>query len=182
MLLTLPIARSLGLNDIFVLIVCFQFTEGTYSFKVKVNVHSSCFHEVVVFTNLFICCFYIQSTSQQSTLKKILDFIQKKIIFAPFKIKLTLSASESRLKHNRIKCCPKNCKHVYHIGTVVAKKKITIKIYARFFQIVHWWTELQEKKLCSFLVQLISKVPFLNNFGKLSLPLCVWLQNCHQLV
>ena len=64
MLLTLPIARSLGLNDIFVLIVCFQFTEGTYSFKVKVNVHSSCFHEVVVFTNLFICCFYIQSTSQ----------------------------------------------------------------------------------------------------------------------
>ena len=65
MLFTLPIARSLGLNDIFVLIVCFQFTEGTYSFKVKVNVHSSFFHEVVVFTNLFICCFYIQSTSQK---------------------------------------------------------------------------------------------------------------------
>ena len=62
MLFTLPIARGLGLNDIF---VCFQFTEGTYSFKVKVNVHSRFFHQVVVFTNLFICCFYIQSTSQK---------------------------------------------------------------------------------------------------------------------
>ena len=40
-----------------------------------------------------------------------------------------------------------------------------------FFQIVQWWT-----RLCCFLVQLISKVPFLKNLA--NYPLCSVLRGC----
>ena len=135
----------------FVLIVCFQFTEGTYSFKVKVNVHSSCFHELW-FSRIYLFAVFTYKVRHRSGSrahwKKILNFVQFSFRFSPFKIKLTLPASASLSKHKRIKCYPKNCKHVYKIGTIVVKKKRTIKSCARFL-IVQFWTELQAKRLCN---------------------------------
>ena len=96
--------------------------------------------------------------------------------FSPYKIKLTFAASMS--KHKKIKCYSKNCNRVYQIGSIVAKKKITNKIYERFFSD------------CSVVDQVVLlfgsanfKSSFFEKFGELSTLLCAaWLQNCHQLV
>ena len=65
--------------------------------------------------------------------KKILNFVQFSFRFSPFKIKLTLPASASLSKHKRIKCYPKNCKHVYKIGTIVVKKEKNHKKLCKIF-------------------------------------------------